>query len=92
MNVIPLLSASDQRGARMLRTALGPDIATWLDDPDIVEIMLNPDGHLWTDSYADGLKDSGVTMSAQTAERIIRLAVFSVGIVAHNGSVRGQSP
>lgn len=73
MNVIPLLSASDQRGARMLRTALGPDIAAWLDDPEIVEIMLNPDGHLWTDSYADGLKDSGVTMSAQTAERIIRL-------------------
>lgn len=73
MNVIPLLSASDQRGARMLRTALGPDIAAWLDDPEIVEIMLNPDGHLWTDSYAGGLKDSGVTMSAQTAERIIRL-------------------
>lgn len=73
MNVIPLLSASDERGARMLRTALGPDIAAWLDDPEIVEIMLNPDGHLWTDSYAGGLKDSGVTMSAQTAERIIRL-------------------
>jgi type IV secretion system protein VirB11 len=73
MNVIPLLSASDERSARMLRTALGPHIAAWLDDPRIVEIMLNPDGRLWTDSYAGGLKDSGITMSAQTGERIIRL-------------------
>ena len=37
------------RGARMLRTALGPAIATWLEDPTIVEIMLNPDGCLWVD-------------------------------------------
>ena len=35
------------RGARMLRTALGPAIANWLGDPTIVEIMLNPDGRLW---------------------------------------------
>jgi len=34
------------RGARMLRTALGPAIATWLEDPAVVEVMLNPDGHL----------------------------------------------
>ncbi|MGD9922844.1 MAG: P-type conjugative transfer ATPase TrbB, partial [Pseudorhodoplanes sp.] len=29
------------RGARMLRTALGPDIATFLEDPAVVEVMLN---------------------------------------------------
>ena len=28
----------------MLRTALGPAIATFLEDPSIVEVMLNPDG------------------------------------------------
>jgi hypothetical protein len=32
------------RGARMLRTALGPAIARYLEDPDIVEVMLSPDG------------------------------------------------
>ena len=35
------------RGARMLRTALGPAIASWLEDPGVVEVMLNPDGRLW---------------------------------------------
>jgi hypothetical protein len=28
----------------MLRTALGADIAAWLADPAVVEVMLNPDG------------------------------------------------
>jgi type IV secretory pathway TrbD component len=28
------------RGARMLRTALGPDIAAWLEDSAIVEVIL----------------------------------------------------
>ena len=49
------MSASHQqseaiiRGARMLRTALGPAIAGFLEDPEIVEVMLNPDGLLWVD-------------------------------------------
>ena len=30
----------------MLRTALGPAIAGFLEDPSIVEVMLNPDGRL----------------------------------------------
>ncbi len=37
------------RGARMLRTALGPAIATFLEDAAVVEVMLNPDGRLWID-------------------------------------------
>ena len=46
---------SDLRGARMLRTALGPAIAGFLEDPSIVEVMLNPDGRLWIDRLSDGL-------------------------------------
>lgn len=33
------------RGARMLRTALGPAIGGWLEDPSVI-VMLNPDGRL----------------------------------------------
>lgn len=32
------------RGARMLRTAMGCELAGWLADPDISEVMLNADG------------------------------------------------
>ncbi|MGA7455600.1 MAG: P-type conjugative transfer ATPase TrbB, partial [Rhodoplanes sp.] len=46
---LSLRAEAISRGARMLRTALGPAIATWLEDPAVVEVMLNPDGHLWVD-------------------------------------------
>jgi Flp pilus assembly CpaF family ATPase len=45
--VTPLHSEAFSRSARMLRTALGPAIAGFLEDPSIVEVMLNPDGRLW---------------------------------------------
>ena len=37
------------RRIRMLRTAMGPEIAAALADPEVVEVMLNPDGSLWVD-------------------------------------------
>ena len=46
-----------QRGARMLRTALGPAIARLLEDPAVVEVMLNPDGRLWIDRLSEGLSE-----------------------------------
>jgi type IV secretion system protein VirB11 len=48
----------------MLRTALGPAIARWLEDPGVAEVMLNPDGRLWIDRLAEGLDDSGERLSA----------------------------
>ena len=67
------------RGAKMLRTALGPAIATWLDDPAVVEVMLNPDGRLWVDRLAGGLADTGEYLSAADGERIVRLVAHHVG-------------
>jgi type IV secretion system protein VirB11 len=76
------------RSARMLRTALGPAIAAWLDDPAVVEIMLNPDGRLWIDRLADGLADTGERLSAADGERIVRLVAHHVGAEVHSGSPR----
>src|SRR5581483_6133677 len=42
------------RGTRMLRTALGPAIAGFLEDPSIVEVVVNPDGRLWVDRLSGG--------------------------------------
>ncbi|NJO33335.1 MAG: P-type conjugative transfer ATPase TrbB, partial [Rhodospirillales bacterium] len=49
MSVIPIQAQASSRGARMLRTALGPEIAAWLEDASVIEVMLNPDGRLWVD-------------------------------------------
>jgi hypothetical protein len=43
----------------MLRTALGAAISAYLEDPSIVEVMLNPDGRLWIDRLAGGLEETG---------------------------------
>ena len=71
------------RSARMLRTALGPAIALWLEDPTVVEVMLNPDGRLWVDRLQEGLLDTDVTLSAEDAERIVRLVAHHVGAEVH---------
>jgi P-type conjugative transfer ATPase TrbB len=76
------------RGARMLRTALGPAIALFLEDPEIVEVMLNPDGRLWIDRLAGGLVDTGERLSASDGERIVRLVAHHVGAEVHAGSPR----
>ena len=67
----------------MLRTALGASIAAWLDDPEIVEIMLNPDGRLWIDRLGSGLADTGIGVAAADGERIIRLVAHHVGSEVH---------
>ncbi|WP_315745016.1 MULTISPECIES: P-type conjugative transfer ATPase TrbB [unclassified Bradyrhizobium] len=79
---------ASSRGARMLRTALGPAIATWLDDPTIVEVMLNPDGRLWVDRLASGLTATGETLSPADGERIVRLVAHHVGSEVHAGAPR----
>ena len=83
MSIHPLRSEASARGARMLRTALGPSIAAWLDDPVIVEVMLNPDGRLWIDRLGSGLADTGERLSAADGERIIRLVAHHIGAEVH---------
>jgi type IV secretion system protein TrbB len=76
------------RGARMLRTALGPAIAGFLEDPQVVEVMLNPDGRLWIDRLSQGLSDTGIELSAADGERIVRVVAHHVGVEVHAKSPR----
>ncbi len=61
------------RTLEMLRTALGVDIVAALDDPAVIEIMVNPDGKLWLDKLTTGMVDTGVVITPQQAERVVRL-------------------
>lgn len=88
MSVIPIRSEACTRGARMLRTALGGEIARWLEDPAIIEIMLNPDGQLWVDRLGSGLAATDCLMTAADGERIIRLVAHHVGAEVHAGAPR----
>jgi type IV secretion system protein TrbB len=81
-------SEAISRGARMLRTAFGPAIARFLEDPAVIEVMLNPDGRLWIDRLSSGLADTGEVVSAPDGERIVRLVAHHVGAEVHANNPR----
>ena len=78
-------ATSLDRRIQMLRTAMGPLIAAALEDPDVVEIMLNPDRTLWIDRLSSGRAPMGVELSEADGERIIRLVAAHVGAEVHRG-------
>jgi type IV secretion system protein VirB11 len=79
-------AAASERRTRMLRTAMGPVIAAALEEPQIVEVMLNPDGTLWFDFLGAGRQLSEFTICASDAERIIRLVAAHVQAEVHAGA------
>jgi P-type conjugative transfer ATPase TrbB len=72
LSLSALIQVAD-RHLRMLRTAMGPEIAEALIDPQVIEINVNPDGTLWLDRLGEARACTGVIVSPASAERIIRL-------------------
>ena len=56
-----------------------------MNDPDVVEVMLNPDGSLWVDRLGSGREPLGVSLTPADGERIIRLVAAHVGAEVHAG-------
>ena len=77
---------SHPRLIRKLQEALGDQLCVALDDPSVVEIMLNPDGRLFIERLGHGMAPAG-EMSAAAAEIVI-------GSVAHalNSEADGTQP
>ena len=65
--------AGRERFARMFKTALGPAIGRFLEEEDVVEVMLNPDGALWVERHRTGMEETGLTLDEVDADRIVRL-------------------
>lgn len=87
-----------------LRTVV-KSIVPFLDDPRVVEILLNPDGQLWVERAGEGMSPTGVTIRAPDAEGLLRyVAVDShrvlnrehptvAGLLPHwNARVQGWIP
>jgi type IV secretion system protein TrbB len=81
-----LSTETRERRRGMLRTAMGPAIAHALEEPDVVEVLANPDGHLWLDRHGSGRSDTGVILTPHEAERIIRLVASHVRAEASGSS------
>jgi P-type conjugative transfer ATPase TrbB len=80
------VSANEEQAKRLrekLERELGPTIVAALADPKVVEVMLNADGVLWLDVLGEGMRDTGVHMSATQAENLLRTIASALDVVAN---------
>ncbi len=83
-----------QRLHEKLRRELGPVVLAALEDADVTEVILNPDGVLWIESQCDGMRDTGARMSGIQAENLIGTVASMLGTVVNTSSpiVEGELP
>lgn len=83
----------DQRDRESLELACGPVMMDAVRDPDIIEILLNPDGKVWTERYGEDQKETGFIDIPQ-AKIILSLVATSLGITVSHLSpiVEGEFP
>lgn len=84
---------SQRRLCEKLYHDLGEAIVACLNDKKIHEIMLNPDGQLWTDSHEDGLLSVDHLPSTQAFSIIHAVAGFhNFVITQHNPQLEARLP
>ena len=74
-----------------LRREFGPQVIGWLGDPNIIEIMANPDGALWVDTLSDGLVATGETLSSTQIDMAIGTVAAYYGRVVNEDAPRLQA-
>jgi Flp pilus assembly CpaF family ATPase len=65
-----------QRVIDMIKTAFGP-LGALSNDPNVVEIMANPDGRVWFERAGEAMQDSGLVLTADERQTIIELVASS---------------
>ena len=65
---------SEDRMIKLLKFSLG-EIVPFLEDPDVIEVMLNPDKTLWIDTLSRGMYFSELIIEPEDALRVIQTVV-----------------
>lgn len=85
------MTLADTGGARLLGAlhhALGDAVLSALSEPDVVEVMANPNGRLVIDRVGRGRLDTGLILAMEARERVIRLVADHVGEIANRENPR----
>lgn len=83
----------DRRIAEKLRRELGPQICAFLDAPDVIEIMLNPDGLLWVERMGEPMESFGRMMPYQAEAIMTTVAsVYKTTITRDNPILECELP
>lgn len=76
------------REREALLSDLGPIIGAALQDPAVVEVMVNPDGKIWLDRVGEGRVWTGEYMKPEDAESVLRLLANHAGEVVNRDRPR----
>ena len=83
----------DPRLLEGLRHACGPLFIGALENPDVIEIMLNPDGSLWIEKYGQDHEPIGVIPIAQSRLILSQVASgLNLTVNEKNPIVEGEFP
>jgi len=88
-----MANQTHQRRLQKLRIEAGPEVLRALETPDVIEILLNPDGRLWAEFMGEGMAEIG-RMLPLNAEALIGTVADSLGVVATRETpiVEGEFP
>ena len=70
-----------ERRLRVLETCLGRSIMQYMHDDNVTEVMVNPDGRLWLDTFDKGVVPTDVVMEPEDTKRIIYMVASISGQV-----------
>lgn len=81
----------EKRLKQSLEYDLGPEIISLLSDPEVIEIMLNPDGKLWVERMGEPMKEAGFIADFKAEAAIGTLAAsLNTTITAQNPVLEGE--
>lgn len=83
-----------QRLYAKLCRELGASTFAALGDPDVTEVMCNPDGSLWVESHAAGMREIGECLRETQVESLIGTVAALLGTVVHDRApiIEGELP
>ncbi|HXQ29441.1 MAG TPA: ATPase, T2SS/T4P/T4SS family [Gemmatimonadales bacterium] len=64
---------------KMLRSAMGPSVTAFLEDPAVTEVSANSDGHVWVDRVGQGRRNTGERLSPTAIHRILSIVADAKG-------------
>jgi len=90
----PAHPEQEQRLYAKLCRELGASTLAALSDADVTEVMCNPDGSLWTESHAHGMREIGDRLTETQIESLIGTVAALLGTVVHGRApiVEGELP
>ena len=86
--------AAKERLHESLRRDLGGVVLGALNDPKVIEVMLNPDGRVWIEDFTKGMVDSGYQMPGSQALKLFATIASMLNTVVNAASpiLEGELP